>query len=204
MSKQERTLALAGVYQAAELVYQAARHNTVAEEAYQATLGSLLKLDADSTAAVYGTMCGVKLGLTVLATQMHKETKQRNWEMVRYAIELLFLERRLNKNPAMLADIGRRVTVLSKRKTDVTDADMVADLAAIYVDTFGTFNHRIHVQGDPQHLRDAHNVNRIRALLLAGVRSAVLWQQKGGNRLTLMLQRSKYVDTAWALLDECP
>jgi high frequency lysogenization protein len=43
---------------------------------------------------------------------------------------------------------------------------------------------RIMVNGDPAHLNNPENANRIRALLLAGIRAAMLWRQSGGGRLT--------------------
>ena len=46
------------------------------------------------------------------------------------------------------------------------------------------------VNGDPVHLNNSENANRIRALLLAGIRAATLWRQSGGGRLTLLLRRN--------------
>ena len=48
------------------------------------------------------------------------------------------------------------------------------------------------VSGEPHHLSDPKNANKIRALLLAGMRSAVLWRQLGGNRLQLLLARKTH------------
>ena len=42
--------------------------------------------------------------------------------------------------------------------------------------------------------------NRIRALLLAGVRAAALWRAYGGNRYTLLFARDK-VEAAMQKLD---
>jgi len=56
------------------------------------------------------------------------------------------------------------------------------------------------VQGKPEYLNTPTNANRIRALLLAGMRAAVLWRQLGGNRLKLLWTRRGIVERAEALL----
>jgi high frequency lysogenization protein len=47
------------------------------------------------------------------------------------------------------------------------------------------------VQGDPRHLHAPDNQNRIRALLLAGIRAAWLWRQVGGSRWKILLGRKQ-------------
>jgi high frequency lysogenization protein len=42
----------------------------------------------------------------------------------------------------------------------------------------------------------------IRALLLAAMRAAVLWRQRGGNRLRLIFQRKHMLECCAALLEE--
>ena len=60
---------------------------------------------------------------------------------------------------------------------------------------------KVHRNGDPNLLNRPEIAARIRALLLAGVRAAVLWHQCGGRRLQLLLQARRTVNTARALLD---
>ena len=55
---------------------------------------------------------------------------------------------------------------------------------------------RIIVQGDQGYLSNPDNAARIRALLLAGIRAAVLWRQAGGTRWNLILGRNKLVAAA--------
>jgi high frequency lysogenization protein len=52
------------------------------------------------------------------------------------------------------------------------------------------------VQGASTYLRDSAYAEQIRALLLAGIRSAVLWAQKGGSRWRLIWNRKDYIDMA--------
>ncbi|MCW9047867.1 MAG: DUF489 family protein, partial [Gammaproteobacteria bacterium] len=49
-------------------------------------------------------------------------------------------------------------------------------------------------------LSQTNNANKVRALLFAAVRSAVLWRQCGGSRWQLLLSRKKYIESAARLL----
>ena len=69
-------------------------------------------------------------------------------------------------------------------------SNTVARFADLYLKNISTLSPRIMVNGDPVHLNNSENANRIRALLLAGIRAATLWRQSGGGRLTLLLRRS--------------
>jgi high frequency lysogenization protein len=77
--------------------------------------------------------------------------------------------------------------------------DICHSVAAIYQDTLSTLSFRIKINGSAQHLQNSKNADVIRALVLAGVRSAHLWRQLGGRRWKLALQRGQIRDTAVAL-----
>lgn len=76
------------------------------------------------------------------------------------------------------------------------DPAVMASLAHAYSQTISRLNPRILVHGDPERLNDTDTANRIRALLLAGIRAAVLWRQTGGSRLKLLFRRKRIVESA--------
>ena len=76
----------------------------------------------------------------------------------------------------------------------------MASLGATYQDTLSTLRLRIQVQGDMRYLQQPDTANRIRALLLAGIRGATLWRQVCGHRWQLLFQRKKLLDATRALL----
>ena len=45
-------------------------------------------------------------------------------------------------------------------------------------------------------LNQSYTMNKIRALLLAGIRSAVLWRQLGGHRWQLFLMRHSMIESS--------
>jgi high frequency lysogenization protein len=56
------------------------------------------------------------------------------------------------------------------------------------------------VRGEPNYLQNPDNQNRIRALLLAGIRAAWLWRQMGGNRWRILFGRQQFLDAAQTYL----
>lgn len=208
MSIEESTIALAGVFQAAELVRSVARHGLVDQAPFESSVHSILQLDADSTEAVYGGIGGLKCGLTVMLNQLQKnntgspELRRREVEVMRYALGTMLLERKLIKHSEMLAQLQSGIeqgNVLAD-SCSVVHPDVIAHLARIYSNTLSTFEYRIQVSGEPRYLENTNNADKVRTLLLAGVRSAVLWRQKGGTRLQLLFSRGKILRNVQRLL----
>jgi high frequency lysogenization protein len=197
----ERVMALAGLFQAVALVQKTAREGQLEEQPFSASIYSVLQLDAENTEAIFGGYDGIRLGLDVLRQQLNKRKGGRDVEITRYAVSLLFLEKRLAKRPELLQTIrqGIHSTAGQVRFFSLTHETVIARLADIYTQTVSTLSPRILVTGEPRYLQDPANANRIRALLLAGIRSAVLWRQQGGNRLRLLFARAQILASAETL-----
>src|SRR3546814_18680158 len=59
----------------------------------------------------------------------------------------------------------------------------------LYASTVSNLRPNVMVQGNPHYLGQADIVSEIRALLLAALRSAVLWRQMGGSLFDFLLGR---------------
>lgn len=198
----DRTLALGGVFQAAYLVDQVARRGLVPQAEFETCLSSLFEMSPASTEAVYGSRFEIKRGLQTLSEQMQGDENKRNIYIMRYVVNLLLLERKLSKQPAMLKRIADGLDGASRQITHfgLTHSNVVAHLADIYSQTISTLKPRIMVSGENNHLQNQENANKVRALLLAGIRSAVLWRQCGGRRWQLLFQRQKIIASAKQLM----
>lgn len=192
----DRTLALAGITQAAHLVQQVAKRGSVNDPAaFETSIASIFKIDAESAEAIYGGSAGVTAGLKLLRAQLTKQSATRDLELTKYFIAILYLERQLTKRPAMLDKIAEGVEKARAQAQYFSSEDaaihasVIAGLAGIYSDTISTFTPRIVVNGEQRFLDNPDNANKIRALLLAAIRSAVLWRQCGGGRLQLLFAR---------------
>ena len=201
----DRTLALAGIYQAAVLVDQTARTGMVDSAALEATIGSALQLDAPDVPTVFGGAEGVALGLRTLLAQLDKQDGRNN-QISRYVVSLLHLERRLAKQPQMAERIGSGIQATQRQAEhfSTTHGAVLGALANLYEETFSTLRFRINISGEQAHLSNPDNVNKVRALLLAGVRAAVLHRQCGGRAWTLILRRARTISTARELLASLP
>lgn len=198
----ERTMALAGIFQATELVRQAANHGTWSGYAADTCLDSLLAIDADSVDEIYGNASSLRPGTEALISVLQGD--RRYMESLGYAVSILQLENNFRKKPKMQADIGQQLQTIAGID-DGLELHEIRDLqaqkiATLYTETISTLSPRIVINGRPQHLQVDRTVNWIRTLLFAGLRSAVLWRQMGGGRFNLMFGRKKMLEQAQTLL----
>ncbi|PSF04956.1 lysogenization regulator HflD [Marinobacter fuscus] len=199
----DRTLALAGLCQAASLVRQVAHQGSCNEADFETCIRSLFATDAATTLDVYGgEMTDLREGLRVLSTVLAERGRSQDMEIIRYVLNLIQLESQLKRNPDMLDVIGSRIEQARHTASHFgySHGNLISNLASIYADTISTFRLRIQVSGSPQILQRTENADKVRALLLAGIRSAVLWRQSGGNRLQLIFARKKVINHARELL----
>lgn len=199
-----RTIALAGLFQAAVLVRQTGLGKVRDEFATRASIASILKTDAASVEEVFGGIAPLRTGLETLAIQLGNDNRLRNLELTGYAITLLHLERKLARDKAMLERISSGIRQLAMRPDDLDplDAALITELAELYSQTISTLTPRVMVHGDPGVLSGTATRNMVRALLLAGIRAAVLWRQCGGNRLRLIFGRRGILESCTVLLRE--
>ncbi len=197
-------MALAGVFQAARLVQQLAHRGRSDTAAWLASINSVLKLDAATTEAVYGGAGGVALGLELLRDKLRGHTQPSDVELARYVVNMLQLERKLARDRVMLIRVRRGLESVRACVTD-SDAEVRADIAAklaeLYRTTLSTVQPRIMVSGSQNHLANPATADKVRAVLLAGIRSAFLWRQLGGKRWHLVLAKSAIVREATHLLE---
>lgn len=190
---EEQALALAGVVQVARLVDQISRTGSYPEEFLTPMINSLFVFDPDSTAQVYGGVEGLKLGLHNLAAMLASREEPENQDMLRYVFGMLYLERKFGRNADMQSVVRSRLEHTHFKSEYFANhvQEVCHSISGIYQDTISGFRFRIKVTGSMQQLQNPNNADLIRALLLAGIRSAFLWRQLGGRRWKLLWQRRK-------------
>ena len=188
---EQQVLALAGVAQAARIVDQVAKSGSYPMEFLEASIHSLFVFEPDSTADVYGGTAGVKLGLQNISALLASQHEPESREVVRYLFSILHLERKFAARNDMVEVVHSRLEHASFNAEHFTTNidDICRNISGIYQDTLSHLRYRINVTGSAKHLHDERNANLVRAVLLAGIRSAFLWRQLGGRRWRLPLQR---------------
>ncbi len=198
---QDRTLALSGAVQACYLVDQVARRGVADSAPMETTLGSLFQLNPQNVPDIYGGVDSILPGLRQLR-ELLRAPSRRDAQLTRYVLSVLLLERKLSKRPDLLAEIRERLERSAEQVEyfSLLDGNVLASLADIYVNTVSTLKPQILINGEATYLSNPENVNRIRALLLAGIRSAVLWRQCGGSRFQILLGRRKLLEETERLI----
>jgi high frequency lysogenization protein len=102
----------------------------------------------------------------------------------------------------MLEEISNRLNKIESQFEFFTlnHENTIAKLGHIYQETISTLGPKIIVSGEQPHLSNKTNANKVRALLLAGIRSAVLWKQCGGTRWQILFGRKSYANECKKIL----
>lgn len=197
-------LALAGVCQSAQLVKNLARTGKINQQAFEASLNSIVVTDPKETIDTYGGLNNLEIGLEVLGSQLNNKAGNKDSEMTRYIADLLGLERKLTANPNSLSELAKRIEHIKRQKmhSSLYESPMIANLASIYKDVISPLGSKIQVAGNPDILKQAGIQDKVRAVLLAGIRSAVLWRQLGGRRRNIIFQRNKILRVVQELLNQ--
>jgi len=201
-SMADSTLALAGVFQAAALVKQVACEGRADEDAFETCIHSIFEVNPESTEAVFGGRFKLAGGLRILCEQFGDGDKKAHFDITKYVISIMHLERKLAKRRELLTALADGIERVRGQADhfSTTHENIIAALADLYVNTISTLTPRIMVQGEHSYLSAPANANKVRVLLLAMMRAVVLWRQCGGSRWQLIFRRRQVYNTAKRLL----
>lgn len=197
-AERDRTLAMAGVFQAIELVQQAATSGNIEETPAETVIGSIFATEPHDAADVFGGPDALSTGLHQLTQLDNHQLAAHQIQALRYVTTVLQLARRLRQREAARHALraGLERAGDQSRMFGLMHHNVLASLAELYVATIGRLGPRVIVAGDAIHLRNPRVVARIRALLLGAVRSGVLWHQCHGGRWELVFQRGRLAANA--------
>jgi high frequency lysogenization protein len=164
-------------------------------------LSSLVVTDPKNPEDIYRSDADLKTGYRLVVQQLDSGP-EKSVELVKYVGGLIQLERALNSKPQQLDLLGTKIDDIKRRLShfEITDETVIASLADIYAEVVSPLGQRIQVFGDPNLLQQKPIQNKIRALLLVGIRAAVLWRQMGGKRRQFILSKGKLVRIAKTMI----
>jgi len=197
----ERVLALAGLAQALAQVRRIADTGQANASVLQTALDSVFRIDASSPSAVYGGIGPLRPGLTL--AQDYFSSRIKDEHLPRLGLAVLQLERRFVQDGEMTEKVlrGIREQADNAQRLGSAHPDVIAALGTLYADTLSHLRPRVLVQGNPHYLGQPGVVAEVRAVLLAAVRSAVLWRQLGGSYWDFILRKRAMVDSIDSRLD---
>lgn len=198
-----RTVALSAMTQCAQLVVSLATTGKADKAQMAACLDTLFVLNPDNTGQIYPNLSLFNSGLTAVERSLGPNGMQELGEAVPYVLGMTVLQQQLGKKKSMQDLVRRRLPLLNK-SSEILPEDNddplarhdIVGLARLYQDTISKLSYRIHVKGDIECLKQQAVADQIRALLLAGIRSAMLWQQLGGRRWHLFFYKKRIRESA--------
>ncbi len=185
----DRVLALAGLTQALKQVRRIADTGQADAAVLATSLDSVFRIDADSPEAVYGGASELRPGLLLLRDYLSSQGSDP--QLPKLALAVAQLERRFSADDAV-GDAVHQGILAIKPKADRlggSHPEVLSALGSLYADTVSQLRPKVMVQGNPHYLGQADIVAEIRAILLAALRSAVLWRQLGGSAWDVFLRR---------------
>ncbi|NKF51527.1 high frequency lysogenization protein HflD [Shewanella sp. WXL01] len=193
----ERTMAFAGILHAIGQVQFIARHGDSDNDALGASLNTIIVTNPDSISDIYPDKAMLRKGYQLIQDQLG-DGSNKDVETTRYLVGMLALERKLSRSANGLGMLAERISQVNRQlhHFDITDEQVVANFASIYSDIISTLGPKLQISGNPTYLQQPSVQNKIRALLLAAMRSAVLWRQLGGKRRHLVFSRKAIFEMA--------
>jgi high frequency lysogenization protein len=190
----DRVLALAGLAQALQQVRRIAETGQSEVSVVRASLDSVFRIDAATPLDVYAGVADIAAGLRLLRGYLGSEPRDES--LLRLAMSVLQLERRFSNETELVGAVGAGITQVASQARELGSIhpDVLSALGALYADTISQLRPRVMVQGNPHYLGQPGVVAEIRAILLAAVRSAVLWRQLGGSYWDFLFSRSAMKD----------
>ncbi|WP_299006587.1 high frequency lysogenization protein HflD [uncultured Shewanella sp.] len=193
----ERTMALAGILQAISQVQHLTRQSNADMDAIAASLNAILVTNPDTTSDVYTDKIALNKGYQLIVSQLG-DSQNKDMEITRYLVGILALERKLARSNNALAMLSERINQVHRQLShfELTSDQVIANFAGIYSDIISPLGPKLQISGNPEFLKRPQTQEKIRALLLSAMRSAVLWRQLGGKRRYLIFNRKSIIDIA--------
>ncbi len=185
----DRVLALAGLTQALRQVRRIADTGQADAAVLAASLDSVFRIDAASPEAVYGGVSEVRPGLLLLRDYLSNQASDP--QLPKLALSVAQLERRFSADDAVGEAVHEGILAIKPKADQLGSGhpEILSALGSLYADTVSQLRPKVMVQGNPHYLGQAGIVAEIRAILLAALRSAVLWRQMGGSAWDIFLRR---------------
>ena len=194
-------IALAGMQQAIILLIELTQKGKMDQAAFQTCIYSIFQSNPENVPSVFGGIDQLSLGLQNIVTTFDSGQPADRLQH-RYLLSLIHLQKRLSRSPKILNVLTDRLEKIKKQAEyfSLTHPTVISNLADTYIATISTFKFRVTILGSQRILQAQDSMEKIRVLLLAGIRAATLWRQMGGSRLQLLFSRAKIKNTAEEIL----
>lgn len=191
----DQVWALSALFFAVDGVVALAEKGQWAEDNFAVLMPSLQRFNCETVRDFYDNPSRLDKGREDL---MHYFVNASNDARLSYALRLMQVARRLGSNTALMTVLaeGLRQTAAQIGHFGLLHDNIFARYSALYQKTASQATSRIRIYGNPHYLQQNAIADRLRTVLLCGVRAAALWQANGGSRWQLMFGRAGIVAVA--------
>jgi len=134
---EEQTIALAGIFQSCHQVQLLANSGQIDTIYLNIAIKAILNTDPDNTLDIFQNIANIREGLDLIQQQLGTSKQERDMELTRYSIGILFLATKLSKNPDMLNQLSQGIekTEGQIEHFGMEHANIYAGLGGLYSDT---------------------------------------------------------------------
>lgn len=197
-SQRSQTIALSAICQSAQIIQQLAKGQDYDKANFATLISGIMITSPQTVFDVYPEMEDVTNGCDLLIHQLSGQTTTKDVEVTRYIAGIMALSKRLLRSSSALERLSVSLDNIERRLEhfELTSPSVVQNFADTYREVISPLGQKIQVVGNPEILKHPDVQNKVRALLLAGVRAAVLWRQLGGQRRQFIFNRQRILQDA--------
>lgn len=222
--RQQRTLALAGVFQSAQLAHLLAYGQSCSTEQplteyFTASIQACLNIrphaiENKNPLLYFQQLHHLSLGLQSLEngiTQPFSPTPKSRLPQITqakypttYALTLIKLAKKIYARPDFVQRIESMQQQVLKQLAffdyDYLHPSIMGNIALCYSETASTLTPRILIKGKVEALKDQQQADRIRTALMTGLQTAHLWRQLGGSSWGFVFGKKRIITDIRSLL----
>ena len=197
-------IALSAICLAAKQVHQIATGKEINQASFSLLLRGLMCMKPDNVFDVYSPVIDLSEGTELLLQQLSPQSTAMDIQYTRYIAGMIALANKLNKRSAALDKVQTSLQQVTRRLEhfELLDSSIIENFADTYSQVISPLGRKIKVVGEANILQQPIAQQRVRALLFAGIRAAVLWRQLGGRRRHFLLKRSLIAQQAQLFYQE--
>lgn len=203
-------IALAALFQCCSQIYRVANTGYQDDNALACLMRSIVVTNPKTIEDIY-SLDNLKVGFSQIIDSFDKGNVAKTIntiEITKMALKIISLSIQLMRNGKVfdrlsfeIDDISQRILLehenfLEADTSVINSSEIIHQFGTLYKSLISPNFSKLLIYGNEQCLRAPENQEKIRALLLAGIRAVILWRQVGGRRRFLVFRRNQIVDYA--------
>lgn len=197
----ERIIAMSAQFQSALIVHTLALGKQVSTPELSCVLQALYIFNAETASELY-PLALLRPGLEAVEEFLSRKWPKSKMPIFRYAFSFGTVAKLILKDAARSQSIRDHLkkNQYQLQHFEVTHPNVMGNLSDLYLKTISTLPKKIFLVGHKDILSQTAVMQKIRAILLAGIRAGVQWRLQGGRGWHCVVHRTKMLQRVRHLL----